>query len=63
MVGSTTVPNNVQVLSLEEFINHPPDYTEWVDGQLVEKTGMTFKHSVTQAKLTSYWRDFMLSSG
>lgn len=62
MVASITVPDS-QVLSLEDFISHPPDRMEWVDGQLVEKTGMTFKHGLAQAKLTSYWRSYVLSSG
>lgn len=62
MVASITVPDS-QVLSLEDFISHPPDHMEWVDGQLLEKTGMTFKHGLAQAKLTSYWRSYVLSSG
>lgn len=52
-----------KVFSLEDFIAHPPDSTEWVDGELVEKTGMTFKHSVVQARLITYWRNYMTSSG
>ncbi|TAD86646.1 MAG: Uma2 family endonuclease, partial [Oscillatoriales cyanobacterium] len=33
-----------QVISLEDFLVKPADRMEWVDGNLVEKTGMTFKH-------------------
>lgn len=62
MVTSITVPDATQTLSLDDFILHPPDHTEWVDGTLVEKTGMTFKHGVAQAKLASYWRNYILSS-
>jgi len=40
-----------------------PEQMEWVDGQLIEKTGMTFKHSVTQANLTRHWGNYILSSG
>jgi hypothetical protein len=36
-------------LSLEDFLAHPPNGMEWVDGQLVEKTGMTVKHSGSPA--------------
>ncbi|HLO48169.1 MAG TPA: Uma2 family endonuclease [Kamptonema sp.] len=52
-----------KVLSLEEFIAHPPDRMEWVDGQLVEKTGMGFKHGLAQSKLATYWRNYQNSSG
>jgi len=65
MVAITT-PNTVdtvEFLSLEDFIAHPPDHTEWVDGKLIEKTGMTFKHGLAQSKLSSYWRNYILSSG
>ena len=51
------------VLSLEEFIANPPDRMEWVDGFLVEKVGMTIKHSVVQGRLTRYWGDYIISSG
>jgi Uma2 family endonuclease len=43
---TTTEP---KALSLEDFLTHPPDGMEWVDGQLVEKADMTFKHSLAQA--------------
>ena len=36
---------------------------EWVDGQLIEKTGMTFKHGLAQANLASLWRNYAVSSG
>ncbi|MDB9511885.1 Uma2 family endonuclease [Kamptonema animale CS-326] len=52
-----------KVLSLEEFIAHPPDRMEWVDGQLVEKTGMGFKHGLAQSKLATYWGNYKKSSG
>ena len=50
-------------LPLEDFLAHPPDGMEWVDGQLVEKTGMTVKHSIVQAKLTWYWKNYITESG
>lgn len=49
--------------SLEDFSAHPPDAMEWVDGQLVEKNGMTLKHSKIQSKLCYYWTSYMLSTG
>ncbi|MCL1467748.1 Uma2 family endonuclease [Argonema galeatum A003/A1] len=50
-------------ISIEDFILHPPERMEWVDGKLVEKTGMTFKHGVAQAELTYCWKNYVLSNG
>lgn len=44
--------------SLEAWLKNPPDGTEWVDDQLVEKTGMTLKHSKIQGNLYYYWRRY-----
>lgn len=40
-----------------------PEQMECIDGKLIEKTGITFKHSVTQANLTCSWANYMISSG
>ncbi len=63
MVASITTAKDVQFLTLEDFIANPPDHTEWVDGKLVEKTGMTYKHGLAQGKLIRYWGDYIISSG
>ncbi|TAG16711.1 MAG: Uma2 family endonuclease [Oscillatoriales cyanobacterium] len=52
-----------KIISLEDFLVKPPDRMEWVDGNLVEKTGMTFKHSLAQSKLSTSWRNYQNSSG
>jgi Uma2 family endonuclease len=52
-----------KVIPLEEFLVKPTDRMEWVDGNLVEKTGMTFKHGLAQSKLSTYWRNYKDSSG
>jgi len=52
-----------KVISLEEFLVKSPDRMEWVDGNLVEKTGMTFKHGLAQSKLSTSWRNYKNSSG
>ncbi len=52
-----------KVISLEDFLVRPPDRMEWVDGNLVEKTGMTFKHGLAQSKLSTSWRNYKNSSG
>ena len=53
----------VSKFSLEDWMLNPPDSMEWVDGQLVEKNGMTLKHGRIQLKLGTYWRNYMNSSG
>jgi Uma2 family endonuclease len=63
MVASITTANNVEFFSLEDFIANPPERTEWVDGKLIEKTAMTYKHGLAQGKLTRYWGDYIISSG
>ena len=63
MVTSTKVSNVSEDFSLEDWLLNPPVSTEWVDGKLVEKTGMTLKHSRIQAKLAFYWRIYLDSSG
>ena len=60
MLISTLVKDN---FSLEDFVANPPDHMEWVDGQLVEKNGMTLKHGEIQLRLGRYWGDFKESSG
>jgi Uma2 family endonuclease len=58
MVASIVVPNQIEAFSLEDYLQNPPEGMEWVDGQLVEKTGMTLKHGRIQAKLATYWRNY-----
>jgi Uma2 family endonuclease len=52
-----------EVLTLEEFLAHPTEQMEWVDGQLVEKTGMTVKHGLVQGKLVQFLRNKLDSLG
>lgn len=58
MVASIVVPNQIEAFSLEDYLQNPPEGMEWVDGQLVEKTGMTLKHGRIQAKLATYWGNY-----
>ncbi len=46
MVASITPPDAVELVSLEEFLSHQSDRTEWVDGKLIEKTGLIVKHGL-----------------
>ncbi|MBD2501598.1 Uma2 family endonuclease [Anabaena azotica] len=49
--------------SLENWLQSPPEGTEWVNGELLEKDGVTLKHSRVQAKLATYWRNYKEASG
>lgn len=40
-----------------------PEGMEEVDGVLIEKTGMTVKHALTQSNLGSEWRSYAKASG
>lgn len=57
MVAAITTP-----IPLEDWLKHPIDQTEWVDGQLIHKDDMTAKHGRTQSRLSYYWRDYMLAN-
>ena len=54
--------SELKTISLDEFLHHPSDNYEWVDGQLVEKKGMTLRHGQIQSRLSYYWRSYILSS-
>lgn len=51
-----------EIHSLEDFMANPPDGMEWVDEQLIEKTGMTLKHSEIELSLGYYWRSYINSN-
>ena len=43
------------VETLQAFIEAPVENAEWVDGQIIEKGGMTVKHGVVQGRLSYLW--------
>lgn len=43
------------IASLEDWMQNPPERTEWVNEELIEKNGMTLKHSRIQSKISTYW--------
>jgi Uma2 family endonuclease len=47
-----------KAVTWEEFCMHPPEYSEWVDGEIKEKTGMSFKHSIAQGNLYALLYNF-----
>ena len=60
MVTTAVVSEN---FSVEDFMLYLPEHMEWVDGQLIEKNGMTLQHSEIQGNLYFYWRSYKTSSG
>ncbi|GAB4181950.1 MAG: hypothetical protein Fur006_17370 [Coleofasciculaceae cyanobacterium] len=52
VVLSTTTDTSSPSEILSTEAANLPENMECVDGEFIEKTGMTFKHSVTQANLT-----------
>ena len=76
-VNPMIIPSVEQLdLTLEEWMQNPPDGTEWADGkvivkhpvefvngEVVGKPGMTAKTRRIQSKLDYYWRSYMISSG
>ncbi|MDJ0615284.1 MAG: Uma2 family endonuclease [Calothrix sp. MO_192.B10] len=56
-------PVNWDNYSLEDFMTNPPEKTEWVDGQLIEKAGATLRHGKIQLRLGCYWDNYKESSG
>jgi len=60
MVVAPLIADN---FSLDDFMANPPDGMEWIDGQLMEKNGMTLPHSEIQANLAFYWKSYAISSG
>jgi Uma2 family endonuclease len=57
------VSESLKVYTLEDFVTHPVDNAEWIDGKITEKTGMTVKHGVIQGRLNRYWGNHAASIG
>jgi Uma2 family endonuclease len=62
MIVSEVAAPASQIYSLEAWMENPPDSQEWIDGELVEKNGMTLKHSKVQGNLYFSWRNYKDSS-
>ena len=62
MIISTTPTTHTQPISLDDWMENPPNSTEWINGELIKKNGMTLKHSRIQSKLSAYWRTHKNSS-
>jgi Uma2 family endonuclease len=54
----------VPEISLDEWVNNPPsDGSEWINGDLIEKTGMTLQHSRLQSRVGWLWKSYIETSG
>ena len=62
MTLSPTIVKTPPIFSLEDWLQNPLPHTEWVNGELVEKKGMTLRHSEIQARLATYWTNYINSS-
>ncbi len=62
MLTARIISNKSKLISLEDWLENPPVATEWVEGKLLEKNGMTLKHSRIQSKLSFSWRSYINSS-
>jgi Uma2 family endonuclease len=60
MVATQVKLENV---SLEDISLNLPKHMEWVDGQFIEKGGMTLQHSEIQFNLGFYWKSHLTASG
>ncbi|MGD1715534.1 Uma2 family endonuclease [Dapis sp. BLCC M172] len=62
MITSPVVVKKSTEYTLEDWVQNPPEKKEWVNGQLLDKNGMTLKHSRIQGNLYFYWRSYKDSS-
>ncbi len=57
------IASDPTVMSLEAFLAHPLERTEWVDQHPIPQPEMTAKTGRIQARLAYYWRSHLISSG
>jgi len=51
-------------ISLDEWVKNPPSGgLEWIDGHLIEKTGMTLQHGRVQSRVGWLWKSHVENSG
>ncbi|MEG3439578.1 Uma2 family endonuclease [Pannus brasiliensis CCIBt3594] len=58
-----TLALSSDTFTLEDFANDPPEGREWIDGNLIEKTGMTIRHSQIQLRVGRLWGNYVEESG
>ncbi|MGV0024215.1 Uma2 family endonuclease [Phormidesmis priestleyi] len=63
VIASTAAISSLEVTSSADGCVDLPEGMEEVDGQLVEKTGMTLKHGLAQINLAAEWRSYDAANG
>jgi len=64
IADSKSAQKTAQKISLDEWAIAPPsDRLEWVNGNLIEKTGMTLQHSRVQGRVVRLWGNHIEVSG
>lgn len=58
-----TLALSSDTFTLEDFSIAPPEGREWIDGNLIEKTGMTIRHSQLQSRVGRLWGNYVEESG
>ena len=59
MTSTLAISNQASVNSLEDWLQNPPDNTEWVNDHLINKKGMGLRHSQIQSRLSRYWGNYV----
>ncbi|MDB9312976.1 Uma2 family endonuclease [Spirulina sp. CS-785/01] len=62
MTATALLSQYPPITSLEDWLENPPERTEWVNGELFEKNGITLKHSKAQSRLSRQWANYIESS-
>ncbi len=61
-ITAMTIALSRESFTLEDFSIAPPEGQEWIDGNLIEKTGMTIRHSQIQLRIGRLWGNFVEES-
>jgi Uma2 family endonuclease len=63
MEQNMTITLTKETVGLEDYITDSPENQEWIDGNLVEKAGMTIRHSKIQSRIARLWGNYLRESG
>lgn len=58
MLATISTPERI---TFEDYLNNLPEGMEFIDGELVEKNGMTLRHGEIQFKLAFAWQNYQNS--
>lgn len=63
MVTTAQEPITSQSMSLADWLENPPQGTEWIQDCLIEKNDVTVKHSKAQRLLSTLWATYQEEQG